>query len=487
VEASLRSKTLAAVVCATAVFGTTATAPAVAAPPAATAAESADSGGSADFNGDGYPDLGITAPTVDVDGVDKAGAFAVVYGSASGLRYDNASVINQSSPGVPGEPATDRRWTSAATLDSGDLNNDGYDDLLLHGIYPNPPLIFWGGQAGIVSSTSTTMPGGDSAPDWPRCDIAGVEDANGDGLDDIVCASDLGAHSASIVSVLSGPFDRTTGHWAKAWHRDVLAQDGMQLSAVGFADTTGDGLADLLISGRRNNVTVGQVLKGSPAGPVKSQDLSGNEVPFLITPSIDAVGDLNKDGYADVATGWPSLSQVQVIFGGPDGVSTTLAPRIINQDTPGVPGIEEDGDAFGHAVAITDTDADGYADLVIGVSGETATDAATTFRSGAVTVVRGSATGLATTGGKTLTQNSKGVPSTSENYDRFGTAISAIDTDHDGNPEVYVGGHGEDGFTGRVWKLLIGSEGLTGTDSTSFNLGTLGGPKGGYFGDQFSS
>ncbi|MFG1950710.1 hypothetical protein [Micromonospora sp. NPDC048830] len=52
------------------------------------------------------------------------------------------------------------------------------------------------------------------------------------------------------------------------------------------------------------------------------------------------------------------------------------------------------------------------------------------------------------------------------------------DTDKNSSPEVYVGGNGEDGYKGRVWKLQTGPTGLTGTGATSFHLGTLGGPTG---------
>ena len=36
-----------------------------------------------------------------------------------------------------------------------------------------------------------------------------------------------------------------------------------------------------------------------------------------------------------------------------------------------------------------------------------------------------------------------------------GTATVLSDTDRDGNPELYVGGNGDDGFRGRVWTLAM--------------------------------
>ncbi|MEV8534751.1 FG-GAP repeat protein [Streptomyces sp. NPDC051211] len=174
-------------------------------------------------------------------------------------------------------------------------------------------------------------------------------------------------------------------------------------------------------------------------------------------------------------------------YGGPNGVSTTVPARAYTQDTAGVPGVSEMGDRFGHAVSVGDTDQDGYADIVIGASYETGSDAAATW-SGSVTVLRGSATGVTTTGSKLLTQDSAGVPSTSEKDDHFGSAVNVIDTDKDGKAEVYIGGYGEDAYAGRVWKLKTDATGVTGTGATSYGLNDLGGPAGrAHFGFAFGS
>jgi hypothetical protein len=60
-----------------------------------------------------------------------------------------------------------------------------------------------------------------------------------------------------------------------------------------------------------------------------------------------------------------------------------------------VPGLTEDGDLFGTSLATGDFDGDGYADVAVGVPGE---DDASAIDAGSVTVLRGSRSGLVTTG-----------------------------------------------------------------------------------------
>ncbi|GGV48160.1 FG-GAP and VCBS repeat-containing protein [Streptomyces spectabilis] len=426
-----------------------------------------------DFNGDGRPDLAVGAHTATVDGVKRAGAVTVAYGSAHGLTYDTAHILGQGTPGVPGEPVPDARWR--AVSDYGDLDGDGYDDLVLHWLQKN--MVLWGSKDGITGA-GTALPPGDYRADSPKLlgGGAGVGDVNGDGVDDFVSRGNNGLSYG--VSVLLGPLNRETGKPAGVWHRDSAKADELVIGTVYVGDLTGDGIDDVVASGGvvlGNGKPGGVVLKGSKDGLVKGDPFTGPRKLGTELPS--AFGDLNKDGYQDLVTGHPDRNQVYVTYGGPNGTGTTLKSRSYSQASAGVPGVDEAGDNFGSAVAVGDTDADGYADLVVGASYETGSDPVATAKAGAVTVLRGGPSGITTEGARTLTQNSKGVPSTSEADDHFGAAVAV--TGAGGRPEVLVGGNGEDGFKGRVWRLPTGPGGVTGTGSTSFRLDTLGGPAGG--------
>jgi hypothetical protein len=115
-----------------------------------------------------------------------------------------------------------------------------------------------------------------------------------------------------------------------------------------------------------------------------------------------STGDINGDGYADVAVAASGedlgsaaeAGSVTVLFGSASGLRTSGA-QSYTQNTSGVPGTAEAWDRFGSAVDLTDLTKDGKAELVIGVDGENS--------AGGVWTLRGTSTGLTTTGAKGLT------------------------------------------------------------------------------------
>ncbi|MEU6574009.1 FG-GAP-like repeat-containing protein [Streptomyces sp. NPDC046805] len=141
--------------------------------------------------------------------------------------------------------------------------------------------------------------------------------------------------------------------------------------------------------------------------------------------------DFNGDGYADLAVATPSATvggkkgagYVAVVYGSPTGLKTSTK-KVISQDTAGVPGVAEAGDAFGGAVTTADLDGDGYADLIVGVPGE---DNAAGLDAGLAEVVRGGPQGLS--GGAPLASGAAA-------YDGVGGHLVAGDVNGDGVTDV---------------------------------------------------
>jgi hypothetical protein len=110
-----------------------------------------------------------------------------------------------------------------------------------------------------------------------------------------------------------------------------------------------------------------------------------------------AIGDLDRDGYADLAVGAADDAiggRVTIVHGDESGYRES-GNYVLDQDTAGIPGKSEPLDAFGAAVTLLDHDRDRRLDLTVGAPREN--DGA-----GAITTLRGSGTRFTTRGSRTF-------------------------------------------------------------------------------------
>jgi hypothetical protein len=157
-------------------------------------------------------------------------------------------------------------------------------------------------------------------------------------------------------------------------------------------------------------------------------------------PHLAKRADFNGDGFTDLATGTRDSGSgddrgaVAIAYGGPHGV-VSAGTTTFTLDTHGIPGVPADRDVFGIALASADFNRDGFAELAIGVPGRHVDGNA---NAGEVILLRGSASGLTTTGIRVLTEDSSGVPGTPQADDWFGEELAAADFNGDGRPDLAV-------------------------------------------------
>ena len=90
-----------------------------------------------DVNGDGFADILIGAPGTDING-DNSGSSYVVFGKASGFGavVDLGSLNGSNGFAINGLDGNDQLGKSVSN--AGDVNGDGFDDLMVHDLFIDP-------------------------------------------------------------------------------------------------------------------------------------------------------------------------------------------------------------------------------------------------------------------------------------------------------------------------------------------------------------
>jgi hypothetical protein len=438
----------------------------------------------ADFNGDGFADLAIGAPSEDVNPATNAGGVNIIYGTAVGLSATGNQFWTQNSLGILDTAESADRF--GAALAAGDFNGDGYADLAIGVPFEDVGTVLDAGgvhvlygSASRLSATgnqfwtqdSSGILGTAGTGDWFGAALA-VGDFNRDGFADLV----IGVPTEQLVGGVNVFYGTATGLTAarnQLWTQDSagVLETGAGFDRFGAALATGDfnrdSFTDLAIGVPRESVSTGgtgavaggvNVLYGSASGlsPTGNQFWSQNSPGILGTLEAQdnfgaalAAGDFNGDGYADLAIGVPNedvgtvsnAGGVNVLYGSAIGLSAT-GNQFWTQNSVGILDIAEQDDEFGSALAAANFGGSGQADLAIGVPGEHLGLA--TARAGGVHVLYGSASRLSASGNQFWTQNSSGIPDTAEAADGLGSALSAANFGKSAHADLAIGVPGED-------------------------------------------
>ncbi|MGW0998359.1 FG-GAP-like repeat-containing protein [Streptomyces sp. NPDC002523] len=376
-----------------------------------------------DINGDGYADLAVAAPGEDdTSGHTDAGGITLLYGSATGLTADPTMYFAPPSARVGGD-----RCGEAMTI--GDYNADGKADVLA---FCPGSYAMW-----VIDGATKTVK--DTAPQ---------QLTQG--------ASPLSLTSAANADAASGDIDK----------------DGYPDAVVTF--TQWDGTSPLYVlpgSATGLHTDTATSLEGAGGVDVAVGDLNKDTFPDVVV------------GQPAAVTG----GRVTAYYGSTTGLSDT-SNTTLDQDSAGVPGASEAGDDMGASVAVGDMNKDGYADVLTGAPGEDLTfNTVNQPDAGTNLLLKGSAAGLTGTGSVSI--NSGTVDATGdfagtpEPGDRLGTATALLDATGDGYADMASGASGENSGDGMVMMANSSTSGFLASSSQGPSVGTFMVPAGAHIGD----
>ena len=315
-----------------------------------------------DFDNDGIGDIAISAP-----GALPGGAIFIIKGLPipfkngsdspfvlSAVEDAYATILGTSSIGEADPANANYEHLGRSISALGDINNDSYDDFIIgapgcgglwgYGSQPGKAIIFFGGSslvvdlnsysgARVTKITQSASIQGTSCLGWS---VAGIGDINNDGFLDFavsdllydIPATSSAKEGAVFIFFGNGNYQNYTTNDSSVRFRSdwplTTESDRFGISIAGSQETVNtprgdynnDGISDLLVGSQRFGSYHGSafIWLGNSSFTNSTDWLNYESATFWFLPpspngywgySVNWIGDINSDGYSDIAIGDP--------------------------------------------------------------------------------------------------------------------------------------------------------------------------------------
>lgn len=248
--------------------------------------------------------------------------------------------------------------------DAGDVNGDGYADLMVsadaYSTNRGRVYIYYGGLN--IDHLPDVILTGEAVSNYFGSSLSSAGDVNGDGYDDVIVGASGYNSNTGRAYIYYGGSPMNSNADVLMTGESTVNYFGCSVSKAG--DVNGDGYYDVIVGAYGYSAAMGRAYVyygGSSMNNAADVTMTGEIAGSNFGTSVSSAGNVNGDGYSDVIVGannYNSLTGRVYIFLGSSSMDNS-ADVFLNGEF----GL---GSSYGYSVALAgDVNGDGYSDVIV--------------------------------------------------------------------------------------------------------------------------